>query len=139
MIFKKPYAFFIKYFRLINLLLSTLLIYLGYRLNLLRNVMNDIYMGRVTNYSTLRSDYIGFKMYFLIFLIIAILFVIILLLKRKKKPLHDYLYNVIYLVFVFVYLLSVSSLFLTLDETIVEQTSLKLYTDISFFCLYASH
>ena len=135
MVFKKPYAFFIKYFRLINLLLSTLLIYLGYRLNLLRNVMNDIYMGRVTNYSTLRSDYIGFKMYFLIFLIIAILFVIILLLKRKKKPLHDYLYNVIYLVFVFVYLLSVSSLFLTLDETIVEQTSLKLYTDISFLII----
>ena len=135
MVFKKPYAFFIKYFRLINLLLSVILFYLGYRLNILRNVINDIYIGKVTNYSTLRADYIGFRMYFLVFLIIIILSIIILLLNRKKKPLYDYLYNVIYIVFLFVYLMSVSNLFLTLDEIIVEQTSLKLYTDISFLII----
>ena len=135
MVFKKPYAFFIKYFRLINLILSLLLIFITYKLNLLRQVVNNIYLGKVVNYSTLKSDYIGFRMYLLLFIVIAILVSIILLFIKKKKPLYDYLYCVIYLVFVFIYLISVSNLFLTLDESIVEITTLKLYTDISFLIM----
>lgn len=135
MVFKKPYAFFIKYFRLINLILSLLLIFITYKLNLLRQVVNNIYLGKVVNYSTLKSDYIGFRMYLLLFIVIGILVSIILLFIRKKKPLYDYLYCVIYLVFVFIYLISVSNLFLTLDESIVEITTLKLYTDISFLIM----
>ena len=79
MVFKKPYAFFIKYFRLINLILSLLLIFITYKLNLLRQVVNNIYLGKVVNYSTLKSDYIGFRMYLLLFIVIAILVSIILL------------------------------------------------------------
>ena len=135
MVFKKPYAFLIKHFRLVNLLLSILLIYFGYRLNTLRIVINDIYLGKITNYTTLRSDYIGFKMYTILFLIVIIISIILALLHKKKKPIYDYLYNVIYLVFIYIYLLSISNLFLTLDEKIVEQTSLKLYTDISFLII----
>ena len=135
MIFKKPYAFFIKYFRLINLFLVFLLVYLCYRLNVLRMVVNNIYLGKVTDYYSLRSTYIGFRMYLLLFIIIIFLTLIISLLYRKKKPLYDYLYNIIYLILVFVYLMSLSSVFLTLDKTIVEQTTLKLYTDISFLVI----
>ena len=135
MVFKKPYAFFIKYFRLINLILSLLLIFITYKLNLLRQVVNNIYLGKVVNYSTLKSDYIGFRMYLLIFIVIGILLSIILLFIRKKKPLYDYLYCVIYLIIVIIYLINVSNLFLTLDESVVEITTLKLYTDISFIII----
>ena len=86
MVFKKPYAFFIKYFRLINLILSLLLIFITYKLNLLRQVVNNIYLGKVVNYSTLKGDYIGFRMYLLLFIVIAILVSIILLFI--KKTLH---------------------------------------------------
>lgn len=135
MIFKKPYAFFIKYFRLINLLLVLLFGYLGYKLNLIRVVMNDIYRGSVTNYSSLGATYIGFKMYLLLFVIVLILIGIFLLLKRKEKPLKDYLFAILYLFILFIYLLFVSNVFVTLDEIIIEQTSLKLYTDISFLII----
>ena len=135
MVFKKPYAFFIKYFRLINLILSLLLIFITYKLNLLRQLVNNIYLGKVVNYSTLKSDYIGFRMYLLIFIVIGILLSIILLFIRKKKPLYDYLYCVIYLIIVIIYLINVSNLFLTLDESVVEITTLKLYTDISFIII----
>ena len=53
MVFKKPYAFFIKYFRFINLALVLLMIYLGYKMNLLHQAINDIYMGSLTNYTNL--------------------------------------------------------------------------------------
>ncbi len=135
MVFKKPYAFFIKYFRLINLILCFLFGNIFYKLNLLRVVINDIYLGKVTNYSNLGSSYIGFKMYLLLFIILSILIIIILLLKRKEKPLKDYLFASIYIFVLFLYLMAISSLFLTLDETIVEQTSLKLYTDIALLII----
>ena len=135
MVFKKPYAFLIKHFKIINFVLSALLVLFVYKLNVLRVVVKDVYLGHITNYSSLRSDYIGFKMYLLLFVIIGIISLILLLLYRKKKPIYDYLYCIIYLVFVFVYLLTISSLFITLEETTVEQTSLKFYTDISFLVM----
>ena len=135
MVFKKPYAFLIKYFRIINLLLVFLLIYIGYKLNLLRDVMGDIYSGDITNFSSLSSNYIGFKLYFVLFITVIILICIFLLLKRKDKPLKDYLFSLFYLFIIFVYLMFISSVFVTLDETIIEQTSLKLYTDIAFIII----
>lgn len=135
MILKKPYAFLIKYFRLINLFLVILFCFLTYKLNLIRGVVNDIYRGNVTNYSTLNSTYIGFRLYLLIFIILILVGSILLLLKQKKKPLKDYLYSLIYNVVILGYLMFVSNVFLTLDEIIVEQTNLKIYTDISFLII----
>ena len=135
MVFKKPYAFLIKYFKLINLLLVFLLSYIGYKLNLLRTIMGDIYTGDITNYSSLSSTYIGFKLYLILMITGVILIGIFFLLKRKDKPLKDYLFSLLYLVVIFVYLMFVSSIFITLDETIVEQTSLKLYADIAFLII----
>lgn len=135
MVFRKPYAFFIKYFRLINLILVLLMIYFGYRMNLLHKAINDIYMGRLTNYTNLDVDFIGFTMYFLLFLISIFIIVIIMTLKRKNKPYKDYLFNIIYNVFLVAYFLAMSNLFLKLNETIVELTELKLYTDISLLII----
>lgn len=132
MIFKKPYAFFIKYFRIINFLLVLLLSFLAYKLYLIRDVINNIYRGSITNFSTINSTYIGFKLFLLIFLIFLILGSVVLLLKQKKKPCKDYLFSIIYLLIIFVYLLFISNTFISLEETILEQTSLKLYSDISF-------
>ena len=138
MVFRKPYAFFIKYFRLINLILSILILCLVNKLNILHKVINGIYFNNITNYEVLRSKYIGFSMYFLLLLIVLLLGIILILLIKKKKPIYDYLYNGIYLIIIFVYLLSTSSLFLTLEKTIVEQTTLKTYKDISLLIIAPS-
>ena len=135
MVFKKPYAFLIKYFKLINLILVFLLSYICYKLGILRTVMSDIYSGDITNFSTLSSTYIGFKLYLALLITGVILVGIFLLLKRKDKPLKDYLFSLLYLGIIFIYLIFVSNVFVTLDETIIEQTSLKLYTDIAFLII----
>jgi len=135
MVFKKPYAFFIKYFRIINLILNILLMFYIYRLNLIHQVINDFYYGRITNFSNAETAYVGLGMYFLIFLISLLIIIIILTLKKKEKPFKDYLFNIIYNVFIIIYLFSVGNLFLTLNETVIEQTTLKLYSDISFLII----
>ena len=131
MIFKKPYAFFIKYFRLINFILAFFVGMFIYRLNTLHSVINKIYLGEYMNFSNLNSQYIGFTMYLLIFIISVILIVIILLLKNKKKPVKDYLFLILYIIVILVYLFVVSNMFFVLLDSIVEQTDLKLYSDIS--------
>lgn len=135
MVFKKPYAFFIKYFRLINLILSILLIALGYKLYNLANVLNEIFNNYISNYNSLSSNYLGFSMYLSIFLIIIILFGMFLLLKYKKKPCKDYLFSIMYIIIVVIYLLFIENVFSTLEKSVIEQTSLKLYSDISYLII----
>ena len=43
MVFKKPYAFLIKYFKLINFILSTLAIYIAYRTYNIISFFNAVY------------------------------------------------------------------------------------------------
>lgn len=135
MIFKKPYAFFIKYFRVINLMLVLFMIFLSYKMNILHQTLNDVFMGSLTNFSNLESNYIGFILYFALFIISVIIIIIIITLKRKEKPFKDYLFNIIYNVFILAYFLSVSNLFLNLENSVVEQTTLKLYSDISLLIM----
>lgn len=136
MVFKKPYAFFIKYFRIINLILCVLNIFLIYKLNLLHNALNNIYFGRLTNFINMESSYVGYLMYMLIFVILAFILIIILTLRKKQKPFRDYLYNFIYNILLIVYFLSVSNLFLELNSSVIEQTTLKLYSDISLIVIF---
>lgn len=131
MIFRRPYAFFIKYFRLINLVLSILVLIFIIKLNNLHNLLNNIYLSNISNYNYLNEEYIGFWMFFLIIIISTILFLMILLLKRKKKPYKDYLFLLVYNIVIIIYLFVISDLFFVLLDGIVEQNKLKLYSDIS--------
>ena len=135
MIFKKPYAFLIKNFKIINISLSLLLIFLTYKLNKLSTIISKIYNGTITNNSNLNKEYIGFKMFLLLFFTIILLSLIILLLKKKKKPLYDYIYCVIYLVIIILYLMSISNVFYRINDSIIEQSKLKLYVDVSFLVI----
>ncbi|MBQ3021557.1 MAG: hypothetical protein IJD92_04985 [Bacilli bacterium] len=135
MIFKRPYAFFIKYFRHINFILSILLIYFTYKLNIIHQVLNDIYSGNLTNYSNLNANYISFRIYLLIFFICILIISIIVLLRRKKKPLKDYLFAIIYIIILLIYLFVISDLFFTLSNVIVEHATLKVYSDISLLII----
>ena len=69
MIFRKPYAFFIRYFKLINFIIAFLFGVLGYSLNKIHNVLNAIYIGTESNYETLSNIYIGFFPILIIILI----------------------------------------------------------------------
>lgn len=136
MIFKKPYAFFIRYFKIINLVVCLLNVLVIYKLNLLHNALNNIYLGKLTNFINMDSTYVGFIMYLLIFLMSVIILINILTLRKKQKPYKDYLYNLIYNVILFAYLFAISNLFLKLNSEVIEQTSLKLYSDISLLIIF---
>lgn len=135
MIFRKPYAFFIKYFKTINFILVLMVSYLIYRLNALHVILKEIYYGNVSNFANLSTKYIGFSTVLLLLCISVILILIISLLKSKKKPFKDYLLLLIYNFVLFFYFFYVDNLFRVLNERIVEQTELDLYSDISLIVI----
>lgn len=135
MIFKKPYAFFIKYFRLINFILTSLFLLFALNLWKLHVAITKLSSGSTSNYSTLNT-FVGFKVYLLIFVIAICLIAMIVLLKRKDKPYKDYLYGLLYDGILLVYIMSISSMFLSIDTTIIEVSTMKVYRDISLLVIF---
>lgn len=107
MLLKKPYAFIIKHFKLIHIILSILAIFLIYRTNVLLGFFNQ-YMENQNSVigQNLRENLYNALMY--IFPIVSIIVTIVLLWTMiiKKKPSRFYLFNLvlnIYMIILFIY------------------------------------
>ena len=80
MIVKKPYAFLIKHFKLIHLLLSILTIYIAFKSNNIFTFFNDyVTNGYYTYQNNLQNEYISGFMFIGVILIITLTSIIYLL------------------------------------------------------------
>ena len=89
MILRKPYAFLIKKFKLIHLILTFLSIYLLIKTNNLLGYFNNFIDGTVSKIEAI--EYISNTHILVILLSIAICLVVLILMKHKKKPFALYL------------------------------------------------
>lgn len=104
MIFRKPYAFLIKNFRKIHIILLLLCIFIYYKTMQLTSFINeftkylsyDPYLEPITKYTSL-------LFYISIIIIIATIVVLIVLLRRKNKPWK--LYTVLLLTYIAIFLI----------------------------------
>ena len=73
MIIKKPYAFLIKHFRLIHLIISSLLIFLVYKTHSVYKFFNDYVHNGYYNYtSEISGTYINLYMFLAIIALIVV-------------------------------------------------------------------
>ena len=132
MILKKPYAFLIKYFRVIHFLLLFFLVWYAYKS---RSIL-EFFNGYVkSNYQT--SVVTGLpKLYAPVSLIIIVLFIIItlgafmVLMVHKKKPYKLYLFTTLYYIFVFFSLFYVRSILASFEETMLAATTARSLRDV---------
>jgi hypothetical protein len=105
MILRKPYAFLIKNFKKIHLILTILMIYITYKCNHILAFFNEYIEERVYEYTgKLAISYINIYMYIIIILIIIVVVSILILMRQKKKPIFLYLFMIIfYLVLIIVF------------------------------------
>ena len=101
MIFKKPYAFFIKFFKFFHLIIFLLSSILLYRTSLVYNFMME-YCKSNPNVigKNLTSTLFVWWVYLLIFIILAVNILIIIVLIRKVKPYMYYIFNIGLYIFV---------------------------------------
>ncbi|MBQ8192776.1 MAG: hypothetical protein IJZ46_01740 [Bacilli bacterium] len=132
MILRRPYAFLIKHFRFIHLLLFGLLVYVTVKANDMLSFFKE-YIDVNGNIEIISSNYISYMIFVSFFLIIAFSLIIYYLMRYKDKPRFLYIFIIIICIlslglFIFLYInireLEISSM---------SGRELRLLRDISRF------
>ncbi len=136
MLFRRPFAFLIKYFKMIHLTLTVMIVYLLLKTNSIFRFIGE-YMN--SNMSTIGADTISSlftpMMLVIIVAILVLTFIILCLMSYKKKPIQFYIFNVLVYGFVtFVFVFAYSNI-KTLEIGLLDIRTLKLIQDFSLFAL----
>lgn len=138
MVFKKPYAFLIKHFRLIHIVLTILTIVAAvesYRiLSFFADYINNNYSATIME--NMVETYIGNVIYAVIIAIIVLLLIITFLLKQKNKPTKTYIYSIIFYIIFIIFVGLASSLISGLTKEVWSAASAKAYRDIATIIYY---
>ena len=136
MILKKPYAFLIKNFRWIHIILAVLI---GYLLSKTYNIYGFfsryVTSGNVIISDLLPSSYITTFMFIICVLIIAFASLMYLLMKKKNKPKLFYILLSIYYLLLFVGFILYFILFREIEAHAIEPKAAMLYRDLTIIVL----
>ena len=130
MILRRPYAFLIKHFRLIHLILFVLFGYITYKANNMLSFFKE-YISNNGNFVFSASEYISYFIFVAIIFIVVISVVIFFLMRYKKKP--KLFYVILGLVgiisgILFIYLYNNIKM---LEISVVSSRQIRLLRDIS--------
>ena len=131
MILRKPYAFFIKIFKPMHLLLAIITAYLIYLDNKILNFLNMYVSSNVDVIGQQIKKNLGSSLLYIIPIIIIVFSLIILgLMYRKKKPFKFYIINIFTFILIIVINLYAVNFLGILENNIVSVRSVKLIHDI---------
>lgn len=145
MILKKPYAFLIKYFRIIHLLLLIPIAYLVSKtfriVSFFRSYVANNY---TTNIINIAAEHINFFMYIAVLFIIGTVLAIYYLMRQKKKSTKLYFFILIYYISLFVLIGVTYSILSSMEHNLITAQTARAYRDVSvvlclpqyFFLIY---
>ncbi len=133
MIFRKPYAFLIKHFRLIHLILTIILGYILYRTNRVLSFFNEyLDMRTYERMENLKKIYIPNYLYLIILSSILISIIIFWLMKAKEKPLKYYIFQILYYVVLIVGFMYIGNQLQNIAFNQIDVLQLKITRDILY-------
>ena len=133
MVFRKPYGFLIKHFKLIHLIITAILGYLLMCNTDIYSFINDCIKDPVYRYDALQ--YINYGIYIWIFLAILLFFIIYLLFRYKDKPRKMYVFSIGGYIIVGIYMFIIFNYFNQIATDVVEQKVIRAYRDIMLITL----
>lgn len=133
MVFKKPYAFLIKYFKLINIIICALAAFIIYKSYSIINFFSEYILNNYSGnyYAGFSDSYVNPFVYLILVLILIGVSGIYLLFTYKKKPKKWYLVSIIYYVAFIIFLIFIKKTMVTLEETIITAETARFYRDLS--------
>lgn len=128
MVFKKPYAFLIKHFKLIHLILTAIYIFLAFKVSSILTYYNNFISGKVGKINAINYT----RPYYLIAIILSIIIcvAIFILMHHKKKP------KLMYIILILLYIIITVVISLAINGlnviyfSILEAKTLRLYRDL---------
>ena len=137
MIFKNPYGYLIKHFKLIHLFLTGLYIYLAIKVNSILSFYNRFISGSASKLDAI--SYIN-RYYFVIILIsILICATVYALMRYKKKPRFLYLILIAFYIVVAVMINVSFSGLQVISFSILETKTLRLYRDLLSIMIFLQY
>lgn len=130
MILRKPYAFIIKHFRLIHLIMLGCLIFVIYDLDDIYHLFHSLQLSNTTIYEG-AYVYINNIVYYFILTALAMSAIVLWLLKEKKKPIKLYLFLFFYFIFLLVGYMYLYNVLKTIQNEVVTLDTLILTKDIA--------
>jgi len=131
MILRKPYAFLIKYFKLIHVFLVIPLCYLLYRTNVILNFFQEyISSEHIISGIDFTGELFNTWMFALPFLIILILGILLGVMFYKKKPKVFYIYNVLVMIALLIVYNIGYNMIGILEVQTIETRTLRLMRDV---------
>jgi len=127
MILKKPYAFLIKHFKMIHVILTGLYIYLAFKVSSILNFYNGYIDGSVGKLRAI--EYINNTPFIIIGVSFIVCFILFILMRYKKKP------KLLYFVLSMLYILVYAVIFMsynglnTIYNSVLDTKTLLLYRD----------
>lgn len=130
MILRRPYAFLIKHFRLIHIILFILFTYITFKASNIVNFYKEyiLYNGSVTIEMT---NYVNPLIYISIILVIIISITIYYLMKYKKKPKLFYIIIVVASLLSLLLFINLTNNIRVLETTVLPAKEIRLLRDIS--------
>ena len=136
MILRKPYAFLIKYFKLIHVFLVVPLCYLLYRTNVILNFFQEYMMSeKIISGRDFTGELFNNWMFILPFIIMLILIILLGVMFYKKKPKIFYIYNILVIIALLIIYNFSYNVVSTLEAQVIETRMLRLVRDILFILI----
>lgn len=133
MVFRRPYGFLIKHFKLIHLIISFILVYVVSCNNQIYSYLNDCISNSSFKYNAL--EYINYNIYIWIGITLLLFFIIYWLFKYKDKPRGIYIISILGYILVGIYMFVLFSYFTGLPNDVVDQKVIRAYRDIMLITL----
>lgn len=131
MILRKPYAFLIKYFRIIHILLAFPMLYLivktGNIVSFFRDYINAGYYTSITN---IASTHINYFMYLSVLGVLIVGIAIYFLMRQKEKSTKFYFFLILFYVILFIMLGVTHSVLASMESSTIEAAAARAYRDI---------
>lgn len=136
MVFRKPYALLIKYFKLIHIIITSFMIYLCYKtVNLYKFFSSYVKSGWLSINSEEIAGYIGSLIYISIITIIILSVIVFLLMRFKNKPRMYYLLTpIIYFILLIIFAYT-SSVLGVAEVDVVSPVTARIMRDILMICV----
>lgn len=132
MILKKPYAFLIRHFRIIHLLLLVPMAYLIHRtfrvVSFFRTYVSNNYTTSIIN---IAAEHISYFMYLAVLVIIGAVLAIYYLMRQKKKSTKLYFFVLVYYILMFVLIGVTHSILSDMEHNLITAQTARAYRDIS--------
>lgn len=136
MILRKPYAFLIKHFKLMHIILSVAIIYLIYRTELMINFLNGyINSPAIVVGQTITSTLFNVGVILLPILIIVFSTVLLIVMTLKDKPKTFYILTIVVHVVLLIIYIYGYTVFSDMEKTILELKTIKALRDLLMYCI----